>query len=157
VGVGDWGIDLGIEAEAGAYLAQVEYGLDTAHVDLAAELYVGGEAAVDANVDLDPLDGLLMMDAGFDVFVGVAAGGETRFGSDAAAVTAGGEIGIGFGASGEIDLGLDGGVFRFDMGASGFLGVGGGFDVRVEVDLVDLGTGALDVLEDATGWLSPWW
>lgn len=157
VGIDDWGIELGGVAEIGLHLAQVEYGLDTRYLDVDGEAFIGGEASVGGTLDLDFLDGDGGFEGGFDAFFGMAAAAETAVGPESARVVAGGEVGIGVGVDIDATATYTDGLLAFDLGASAFLGVGGGFDLGVEIDLGAIGTATVDAFEAAAEWIASLW
>lgn len=157
VGLEDWGLELGGFAGAGAHLAHAEYGLSLQPGGVAGEVFVGAEVAAGGQLDLRPTDGDLGVDLGLDAFVGMGAAGSVAVGVSGAEVIAGGEVGIGLG------LDLDGmaaysdGRFNFDFGASAFLGLGGGFDFSLEIDLGSIGADVFGALESATEFIGSLW
>ena len=157
VGFGDWGLELGGIAAGGAHLAQVEYGLALEQGGVAGEVFVGAEAAVEGQLDLRPTDGDLGIDLGMDAFVGMGAAGSVAVGMSGASVVAGGEVGMGLGVDVDGAATYSAGRFNFDFGASAFLGVGGGFDISLEIDVAAVGSDVLEAVASATDWLASLW
>ncbi|MDF1596751.1 MAG: hypothetical protein P1T08_11790 [Acidimicrobiia bacterium] len=157
IGFDDWALELGGGAEVALQLAQVEYGLDTAYVDVSSEAFVGGEASAFGYLDLGFVDGDAGFEGGVDAFVGMAATAELGMGTDTVGLIAGGEVGIGFGVDADLAVGYDDGVASFDFGASAFLGLGGGVDMSFDVDLAAIGKVTVDVIEGASTWIGSLW
>lgn len=157
VGINGWAVDAGIDIDLDLDLVRVEHGLDTGYFDSGLEAFVGGSASLDGTVDFDVSDGDSGFAAGASAFVGMAAAGEVAVGPESARVVAGGEAGIGLGVEIDAAAGFTDGVFDFDFGASAFLGVGGGFDLSIEVDLGTLAEGTLGVVDGAIEWISSLW
>lgn len=157
VGVDDFGIELGGIAEVGVFLAQAEYGLDTRYLDLESEVFVGGEVSVAGDLDLNIFNGDAGFAGGVDAFVGMAAAAEAGIGPESLQVVAGGEVGIGVGIDADVTGTFDDGVLSFEFGASAFLGLGGGFDLGLEIDLGAIGSATVDVFSWAAEGLSSLW
>lgn len=157
VGFEDWGLELGGIVAAGAHLAQVEYGLALEQGGVAGEVFVGAEAAVEGQLDLRPSDGDLGIDLGLDAFVGMGAAGSIAVGMSGASVVTGGEVGIGLGVEVDGTATYSAGRFNFDFGASAFLGLGGGFDISLEIDVAAVGSDVLEAVGFATDWIASLW
>lgn len=157
VGTSGRGMSAGVEIGLDLDLARVEHGLDAGCLDTELAAFVGGSASLEGTVDFDVSDG----DGGFvgavGAFVGMAAAGEVAVAHGPARMTAGGEAGIGFGVEIDAAAGFTNGVFEFDFGASAFLGVGGGFDWGIEIDLGAVAEGTLGVVDGAVDWISSLW
>ncbi len=151
------GVHGGLEAQAGAHLVQVEYGIESDHLGLASEVFLGAEGVLLAEADFDPSDGDVAVVGSLDAFVGLAAVGAVAAGPEAARVTAGAEAGIGLGIDVDGSASFADGLLSVDFGASAFLGVGGGVDLTVELDLASLGGAAMDAVDTATEWLASLW
>ena len=157
IGIEDWGLELGGVVGAGAHLAQIEYGLEAEQVGLAGEVFVGVEAAATGELDLGPTNGDLGIDLGLDAFVGAGAAGSVAVGMSGATVVAGGEVGVGLGLDVDGAATYSDGRFNFDLGASAFLGLGGGFDFTLELDIAAVGSDLLGAVEATTDWIASLW
>jgi len=157
VGLQDGALEIAAEADLGLHLVQLGHVLDTRFLDTEAEAFVGADAAIEGNLSFDPVGGDGGFEGGLTAFIGMAAAAEVGVGPESARVIAGGEVGIGLGADLDAAVGLTDGVFDFDFGASAFLGLGGGFDVSLEVDLAAIGAASIGVIEAATDWISSLW
>ena len=157
VGVDDWGIELGFQAGIGLHLVQLDYGLDTRYLDVETEAFIGGEASIGIDIDLDLSDGEGGFEGELDAFIGMATAAELGVGPPVARIIGGGEIGIGLGVDVDAALGYAGGALEFDFGASAFLGVGGGFDLSFEVDLGAIGSATLELIDGAASWIGSLW
>ena len=156
-GLHDGALEMAAEADLGLHLVQFGHVLDTRFFDTEAEAFVGAEASIEGNLSFDLAGGDGGFEGGLTAFIGMAAAAEVGVGPETARVIAGGQVGIGLGADLDAAVGLTDGVFDFDFGASAFLGLGGGFDVSLEVDLAAIGEATLDVIEGATDWISSLW
>ena len=156
-GLHDGALEMAAEADLGLHLVQVGHVLDTRLFEAEAEVFVGTEASIEGNLSFDLAGGDAGFDGGLSAFLGMAAAGEVGGGPETARVIAGGEVGIGVGADLDVAAGLTDGVIDFDFGASAFLGLGGGFDVSLEIDLAAIGVTTLEVIEGATDWISSLW
>ena len=157
VGLHDGALEMAAQADVGLHLVQLGYMLDTRFFDTEAEAYVGGEASIEGNLSFDLAGGDGGFEGGFTAFIGMAAAAEVGVGPETARVIGGGEVGIGLGADLDAAVGFTDGVFDFDFGASAFLGLGGGFDVSLEVDLAAIGEATLGVIEGAADWIASLW
>lgn len=157
IGFDDWGLEIGGVVGAGAHLAQIEYGWEAEQIAIAGEVFAGVEGAAEGQLDLRPTDGDVGIDLGLDAFVGMGAAGSVAVGMSGAEVVTGGEVGVGLGLDVDGAATYAAGRFNFDFGASAFLGLGGGFDVSLEVDLAAIGSEVLDAMESATDWIASLW
>ncbi len=151
------GVHGGLELQAGAHLVQVEYGVESDYVGMASEVFLGAESVLLTEADLDPSDGDVAVVGSLDAFVGLAAVGAVAVGPESLQVTAGAEAGIGMGIDVDGGAWFADGLLSIDFGASAFLGVGGGVDLTVELDLAALGGAAMDAVDAATEWLVSLW
>lgn len=157
IGFDDWGLELGGAAAGGAYLVRAGGEMGFGPVTAGGEGFVGAEASVEGELDLQPEDGDVGFVGGIDAFAGMAVATATTVGSSHAVATLGGEWGIGIGAEVDASFVFEDGSLSFDFGASAFLGAGGGFDLTVELDLPGLADDVLAAVESVAGWVASLW
>ncbi|MCB9137909.1 MAG: WXG100 family type VII secretion target [Caldilineaceae bacterium] len=135
IGFDDDGFEIDGDFNADAHLVQVEYGGRYGNVDIGAEAQVGFESYAGGQIEINPLEGDLELEAGGEAFVGASVEGDLNADLHYGNVGATGKVGYGVGAEGHFDVGLDDWVFDFDAGASLFVGIGGGGGLKFEVDI----------------------
>jgi hypothetical protein len=156
------GVDGTVSAEASGsasvYVAKAEAQVDLGAVTAEGEVSVGAGVEGAAEVEFDPANGDVQASVEAGGYVGVRAEGEVKAEVGAAEATAEGDIGVGLGAEVKADIGIEDGKFSLDIGASAYLGVGGGGELSLEIDVPELagdaaefGQGAIDVGADVIG------
>ena len=163
VGFGKEGFQTRAEVGVKAYLAQVELSREVAGFEVAGDALVGADISGEGKLILNPLKGDAKVELEGGAFAGasVEAGVSQKMGPVAGKI--GGEVGVGIGARGKVDFGLEKGTFTYDVGGKTYLGIGGGIEVSGELDIpeaaedianigkevVDLGKDILDDLGDS--------
>lgn len=149
---GDGDLTVRVYGEAGVYLIDGEYTTTLAGIDMAARGYVGATAAGDLGLSVNPWDGDLYVGANGEVFVGGKLEGEVGTQIWAVDVGANGAVLYGLGAGGTANIGLQDGVFAFDLEGSLAVGLGleGGvsFELDVQQAATDIGNAAWGLAED---------
>lgn len=143
---------------ASVYAAKVEAEVHAGPLSAAGEVAVGAEVEGAAEAEFDPAQGDVDVSAEAAVFAGVRAEGEAKAEIGAAEASAKGDVGAGIGADVKAEFGVEDGKFTLDFGAHAYLGVGGGGEFSIEVDVpelagdvADFGQSAIDVGADAVG------
>lgn len=157
ISLGEDGLLAAGGVSAGAYLAQAGYQGQFGPGYATGEVTVGAEVWAEGEFEFNPLEGDVEFEGEVGAFAGVNAQGEVgaEFGPLNGSV--GGQIGVGAGAGANIDVGFDDGVFEFDFGAYAYLGVGGGVDYSIELDVPELAGNIVELGEEVVDapWL-PW-
>lgn len=154
VGLDDDGLEVDMGAGAEAYVARVGYEEQVGFIGFDASAQVGAEVGAEAQIEFNPLEGDLEVEAEVGGFIGVSADAEAQAELGPAIIGVGGTIGAGLGAHAYGEIGFDDWVFRADGGAGAFIGIGGGVDFSVEIDIPELAEGIVDLGEmgvDALG------
>jgi hypothetical protein len=133
---------------AGVYLAKAEAEVNAGPLSASGEVAVGAEVEGATQVEFDPAQGDVNASAEASAFVGVRAEGETKVEVGAAEASAQGDVGAGLGAEVKAEVGLEDGTLTLDVGAHAYLGVGGGGELSLEIDVPEL---AGDVAEFGQG------
>ena len=142
---------------AGAYLAQAGYQGEFGPGYATGEVTVGANVWAEGEFEFNPLEGDVEFEGEVGAFAGVNAQGEVGADFGPLGGSVGGQVGVGVGAGANIDVGFDDGVFELDFGAYAYLGVGGGVDYSIELDVPELVGNIVDVGEDVvdSSWM-PW-
>jgi hypothetical protein len=123
---------------AGVYLAKAEAEINAGPVSASGEVAVGAEVEGATQVEFDPAKGDVNASAEASAFVGVRAEGEVKAEVGAAEASAQGDVGAGLGADVKAEVGLEDGTLTLDVGAHAYLGVGGGGELSLEIDVPEL-------------------
>lgn len=155
---GEFGVDeveVGAYVSASAHVVRGEAGIEAGPVNGGVEGSIGAQASAEANLEVDLSDGTLQVETGLDAFAGGEIGASAGVDVGVAGVEGGFEGKAGVGAEFEADVGFEDGEFNasFELGAA--LGLGGGFDVEVSVDVGGMASGAVDAAGKVGGWLNP--
>lgn len=141
-------IVVGVNADASAYLINVEAELGAGPATVTADASIGANADATAAVNINLSEG----DAKVELGAGGTLGAEANAAGNLDIGIAEAEIGVtgtaGLAADAQLDIGFADGKFEFDVGAKLAFGLGGGFDTSFSVDTVAIGNGAWD----AGGW-----
>ncbi len=145
-------INASVEANAAVYLAQAEFEAEYGPLSAGASAMVGAEATAGTEIAFDPMSGDVGVGVELEAFAGARAEAEAGVAiSDNATVTGGGYVSYGVGAEFEADVGLEDGKFSADFDIGATLGVGAGFDVSFEVDIVDTAGDVVGAVGDVGG------
>ena len=147
--VGLDGIDIGVEANAGVYVARLQGMAEINGFKAMGDAYVGATASGSAAVVFNPMEGDVKFVAKGEAFIGAEAKGSVGYSNDFFGVELQGSVSAGAGVRGQFDVGMNNGKLMMDIGVLGSLGVGGGAGVRVNVDLYKVADVVTDNLGDA--------
>jgi WXG100 family type VII secretion target len=147
--VGMDGVDIGVEANAGLYLARLQGLAEVNGFRAMGDAYVGATAAGQASVVINPLEGDIKFVAKGEAFIGAEARGSLGYSNDFFGVEVQGSVAAGAGVRGQFDVGMNNGKLTMDIGVLGTLGVGGGAGIKVNVDLVNIADAVTDNVGDA--------
>jgi len=138
------GIDIGVEANAGVYLARLQGRAEINGFQAMGDAYVGATATGQASVVINPLEGDVKFVAKGEAFIGAEARGSVGYSNDYFGVELQGSVAAGAGVRGQFDVGMNDGKLTMDIGVLGTLGVGGGGGMKVSVDLYKVADAVTD-------------
>lgn len=148
-------INASAEANAAVYLAQAEFDANYGPVSASGSAMVGAEASAGTELAFDPMSGDIGAGVDLEAFAGGRAQADVGVAiSDNASVNGGGYVSYGVGAEFEADVGLEDGKFSADFDIGATLGVGAGFDVAFEVDVVETAGDVVNTVGDVGGAVS---
>lgn len=147
--VGLDGIDIGVEANAGVYIARLQGMAELNGFKAMGDAYVGATASGSAAVVFNPMEGDVKFVAKGEAFIGAEAKGSVGYSNDFFGVELQGSVSAGAGVRGQFDVGMNDGKLTMDIGVLGSLGIGGGAGVKVNVDLYKVADAVTDNIGDA--------
>jgi WXG100 family type VII secretion target len=142
--IGADGIDIGVEANAGLYLARLQGMAEVNGFKAMGDAYVGATAAGQAGFVVNPLEGDVKFVAKGEAFIGAEAKGSVGYANDLFGVELQGSVAAGAGVRGQFDVGMNDGKLTMDIGVLGSVGVGGGAGVKVSVDVFKVADAVTD-------------
>ncbi|MDX2076379.1 MAG: WXG100 family type VII secretion target [bacterium] len=143
------GIDIGAEANAGAYLARLQGSAEMNGFKAQGDAYIGATASGQGGLVIDPMSGDAKFTVKGEAFIGAEAKGSIGTSNEFFSLELQGSASVGAGLRGQFDVGIDDGVLKVDIGLLGALGVGGGAGVKLDVNLNNIADVALDAIGDA--------
>lgn len=145
VEVGKDGVEIGMSAQAGAYLARTGVTAEIGGLEAKGEAYIGAQVHGNMAAVLQP--GQAYVSAGVEAFVGGRAQGEISYQQQIipglnVGASASGYVSYGLGAQADIKFGYDDGKIRIGgtLGATLGIGVGGSVDFTIDAkDIINQG------------------
>ncbi len=143
------GVQAEAQASAGVYAVKVEASVQAGPLAASGEAQVGAEVEAAAELQVNPLNGDANIAFEAGGFAGARAEGEVSVGAGPAEAAARGDVGVGIGGDVRADVGVDDWTVQIDLGLHGYLGIGGGGEVALEIDARELAGDVIEIGGDA--------